>query len=108
MNWLKDNFGGNVWEQKRGTKYSIYRWRAHAERAHHFLETILPYVLIKKPQVEFAIRFNNERKKHLVNSSRSTKTGKYISMDSKEIVWRESQQKELMKLKKIYISYIKR
>jgi len=107
MNWLKDNFGGNVYSQRNGTKYSIYRWRTHAEKADKFLRCIQPYVIIKKPQVDFALDFNDERKKRTIIQGRSIKSGKYLPMTEDEIAWRLQKRDELVALKRDYVPYIK-
>ena len=106
MYWLKNNFGGNVYSQRNGTKYSIYRWRIHSEGAARFLEAVLPYVIIKKPQVEFALSFNRQRKEKLILEGRA-KSGTYKSLSKKEIEWRLAQKTQLIELKRIYVPYIK-
>jgi hypothetical protein len=107
MNWLKERFGGNVYEQRNGTKYSIYRWRIHSLKAVQFLKCILPYVVIKKKQVEFAIAYYEESKEHALVSARSSSTGRYVLLTEKEIKWRLKKKDELMKMKKEYIIYTK-
>lgn len=107
MNWLKEHFGGNVYEQRSGTKYSIYRWRIHSQKAVTFLKYILPYVLIKRKQVEFAIAYYEKSKEHALSSKRSTTTGRYVLLTEKELNWRLEKKAELIKLKKVYIPYIK-
>ncbi len=107
MYWLKEHFGGNVYSQRNGTKYSIYRWRAHAEKAEQFLLRILPYVIIKKKQVEFAIAFNQERKAKVLASGRSRSNGRYTVLTDEDIQWRLDKKAELIALKKFYIPYTK-
>lgn len=107
MNWLKNNFGGNAYCQRNGSKYYIHRWRIHAKKADHFLRCILPYVIIKKKQVEFALEFNLEREQRLSRSGRSTKTGRFLPMTDNETAWRLKKHEELRSLKKIYTPYTK-
>lgn len=103
MDWLKDNFGGNVYQQ-RNNQYYIYRWRIHSEAAEKFLIFIRPYVLIKKPQVEFAIMFNQERKERSQNKGRSSR-GTWTKLTEEELQWRINQKAELSLMKKRYSPY---
>ncbi len=106
MDWLKDNFGGNVYHQKREQKYSIYRWRIHSKKAVEFLKNIYPYVLIKKSQIDLAIKFDKERIEKLTKN-RLGKDGKFIQLSEQDMEWRVSMKEELMKIKKIYNKHTK-
>lgn len=107
MDWLKDNFGGNVYRQRNGSQYYIYRWRIHSEKAEQFLRFIYPYVLIKKPQVDLALSFNEEKKKRAKDSVRSGKTGRFTNLTDEELKWRSDKKEEMSRLKKVYASYTK-
>jgi hypothetical protein len=54
MDWIKDNFGGNVYLVKRdGTFY----WTSSNRNALKILKRIFPYLKYKKPQAQMAIEF---------------------------------------------------
>lgn len=60
LDWIKDNFGGNVYLVKRdGTFY----WSCGGGRnAEKFLRSIYPFLQYKKPQAELAFEFYSGRK----------------------------------------------
>ena len=65
--WLRFAFGGHVsprnsQSMKRNTWKPQWAWEIAARRALVFLELIYPYLRLKKPQAEIAIRF--QRAKH--------------------------------------------
>lgn len=105
MDWLKDNFGGNVYKQRNGSKYYIHRWRIHSDSADRFLRFIYPYVLIKKPQVEFALSFNKERKERIKANNRSMLNGRFTRLTEEELQWRINKKAELSEMKKQYSPY---
>lgn len=105
MNWLKSNFGGNVYQQRNNTDYFIYRWRIHSKKAAYFLETIYPYLIIKKEQVKLALEFVNEREVRHSKSRTNKKTGKFLQLSQEECNWRIEMKEKLSKLKKVYTPY---
>lgn len=60
MDWVKANFGGNLYVVKRD---GSYYWTSSNRNAYIFLKRIVPYLRYKKPQAEMAIRFFEERPK---------------------------------------------
>lgn len=60
MDWVKANFGGNLYVIKRD---GSYYWTSSNRNAYIFLKRIVPYLRYKKPQAEMAIRFFEERPK---------------------------------------------
>jgi len=106
MNWLKSNFGGNVYQQRNGTNYSIYRWRIHSRKAQQFLAMIYPYLVIKKEQAKLALEFFDERKERFESQRTDKKTGKFNVISQEELNWRIGMKEKLSKLKKIYALYI--
>lgn len=58
--WLKDNFGGTI-NQKVPPKDKnwspSWSWQTNSNKALNFLETIYPFLRIKKLEVEIAISF---------------------------------------------------
>lgn len=104
MDWLKENFGGNVYRQRNADKYYIHRWRIHSTKALDFLKFILPYSIIKKQQIGFAISFH-ETKKSRKEGKREN--GRFIKLDDEELMWRISQKEKLSLLKTEYKPYTK-
>ncbi len=54
MDWIKENFGGNVYLVKRD---GSFYWTSSNRKALEILKRILPYMKYKKPQAELAIEF---------------------------------------------------
>ena len=65
IKFLKMNFGGHLVYQKHswGNPRSkpIWSWAVDAKKAHEFLQLILPYLQIKRPQAELALGFQKRR-----------------------------------------------
>lgn len=103
MNWLQDNFGGNVQLSKRPTTY-IYRWDIRSQAAVRFLTYILPFVKIKKKQVELALEFEGAKGKYW-----ETLKGHqgFRQLSAKEIEYRIAIKERLKKMKREYILYTK-
>lgn len=62
--WLKMQYGGRVWSWaplKINWKRA-YRWELTYGKASEFLELIIPFLNLKKPQAEIAIRYQNRRR----------------------------------------------
>lgn len=56
--WLKEHFEGRINKLSRfGRSRDAWQWRANDGTAETFLQTILPFVIIKREQVEIAIAF---------------------------------------------------
>lgn len=54
--WLQYHFGGAVHPRPaKGRRKAYWLWRLYGYNAVAFLEQILPYLIIKKPQAELAI-----------------------------------------------------
>lgn len=60
MDWVKENFGGNLYVIKRD---GSYYWTASNKVAYNVLKRIEPYLRYKKPQAEMAIRFFEDKPK---------------------------------------------
>jgi len=94
INWLKDIFGGFI-----TSRYSLpssrkdcktgFVWHIATIQAKDFLESIYPYLIIKKKQADLAIRFQENKK-----SMRK----KEINFKLKEVVKRNWYQQEISKL----------
>lgn len=63
--WLDSTYGGSIsrYKPKEQKHSEIFRWTTSGRGAMKFLEFILPYLQIKKPQAEIAIKFVRYRKK---------------------------------------------
>ena len=103
MNWLQDNFGGNVVLERRKETY-IYRWDIRSQAAKRFLLQIQPFVLIKKEQIDLAIKYEEEKEKYLL-TLKGHQGFRQLSED--EISRRMKMREDLRKLKKEYKPYIK-
>lgn len=57
LDWLKDNFGGNVYLVKRDGSFF---WSASNKNAYNFLKRIISFLQYKKPQAELALKFYGE------------------------------------------------
>jgi len=94
MDWLKTNIGGYVYEVKR-TSHKNPKWKTKYEW--HFLPSrdsvnilkdVLPYLVIKKQQVEICIKF----------ISTFQELGKNCRLSPEQFNLRESLRQELKKL----------
>jgi hypothetical protein len=101
MDWFKQHFGGYVGLDKHGGYY-IYRWDIRSQKAKQFLLLILPYVLIKKAQVELALKFEQHKEQYLL--SLKGHQG-FRKLSQEEIDLRLQMKEDLSKLKKVYSPY---
>ena len=64
INWLLFQYGGCVCKRKakKDNWKDSWEWKLQTRQALRFLEIILPYLKIKKPQAELAISFGKRRK----------------------------------------------
>jgi len=67
IQFLKMQFGGYITtsSQPNPRAKPIWRWEIRARKAYKFLELILPYLQMKRPQAELAIEFQARRQKFL-------------------------------------------
>lgn len=88
---LQMHFGGEFYTcKKRKDTYRIaYRWSVYSKRALAFLEAVLPYLRIKKPQAEIAIEFQKTMRHR----------GKYC-LTEKELAVKEAQSILLKHMKR--------
>ncbi len=78
-------FGGSVHSQK-STGKRVWRWQVAARKAGAFLEAILPYMRIKRPQVEIALQF--QRTRYMRGKKRLTE-GELTSADIQRFLIRQ-------------------
>jgi len=67
INWLQFSYGGSVAKRKPckdGQKPS-WVWDISSKKAGEFLNLVLPYLQIKRPQAELALKFQNRRKSRI-------------------------------------------
>ena len=62
VHWLKQTYGGSVGYADLGTRLGknwkpVWWWTISCRKALLFIEAVLPYLRMKKPQAEIAIRF---------------------------------------------------
>lgn len=64
--WLQFNFGGGVFKKKpyKLNARDAWTWRVVTKEAATFLEAVLPYLKLKRPQAELALLFSKTRKAH--------------------------------------------
>ena len=86
LDWMKDNFGGNVYLVKRD---GTFFWALGNRQAAEFLRKILPYLQYKKPQAKAGIRYYDELPKRTTSTT-----------SIEEINRREAIRQELITLKK--------
>lgn len=64
VEWLRSSFGGNITYRQRVQKNwkPLWLWSAENKIAGEFLELIIPYLRLKKPQAELAIEFQSRKR----------------------------------------------
>ena len=64
IQWLKFGFGGYAYcrQSKANNTEPIWEWIITANKALEFLKLIYPYLHLKKPQAEIAIKFQGSRR----------------------------------------------
>lgn len=95
LDWVKENFGGNVYNVKRDNSFT---WAISDFKAYEFVKTISPFLRYKKPQADLAIKFYEER---IMNSRKETKH-LHSSLTSEELNLRETMFNEMKALKKVF------
>jgi len=64
IHWLYFNFGGSIHLQaKLDNRKPLWHWYLSSRKAQAFIELILPYLRLKRPQAEVAVQFS-KRKHH--------------------------------------------
>lgn len=86
LDWIKENFGGNVYLVKRD---GTFFWTITHQNAIRFLKEIYPHLRYKKPQAKVAIEFYERMPKRTRVTSKE------------EINRRERARQDLIALKKI-------
>jgi hypothetical protein len=63
IKWLQFSFGGSVRiHEGTGNQKRRWDWDISTRQAKYFLELVLPYLRMKRPQAELALKFQNRRK----------------------------------------------
>ena len=65
MGFLKENYQGNISEQKTLSGGIKYNWQLNAEKSSLFLQDIEPYLIIKKRQAQLVILWQKQRPKRI-------------------------------------------
>jgi hypothetical protein len=91
LGWIRDNFGGNVYDVKRDGSFV---WAISDSKAYEFIKLITPYLKYKKPQAELAISFQEDR----MNIKRNRKVG----LTENELHLREEMFLKMKSLKKVF------
>ncbi len=88
INWVFFNFGGTIYKPKKKQSFykQIYVWQISSAKALGFLKLILPYLKIKKPQAELAIKFQEKKSnnfglhRHLSDEQMAVEEAEHILM----------------------------
>ncbi len=77
--WLKTAFGGSIYHTKRPAQQhkDYYTWRLFGNNACEILKLVQPYMLLKKAQVDLAIRFQETM--HSKNTYNEPCTPEYVA-----------------------------
>lgn len=61
---LRELFGGNICQQRKASEKgrATWCWRVHCENAICILETLLPFLIVKRDQASLAISFRQLRR----------------------------------------------
>lgn len=64
IQWLKVQLGGSISckSDKRKNRKAVWQWQLTDRKASGFLELVLPYLQIKRPQAELALKFQKARR----------------------------------------------
>ncbi|MFA5037987.1 MAG: hypothetical protein WC479_12520 [Candidatus Izemoplasmatales bacterium] len=101
--WLCDSFGGSILARKgKPPRRNITQWQIANKQASAFLQTVLPYLRIKKPQAEIAIEFQSKR---LQTCGGIGKRGRPYKTDGEQAI-EESQFIMMQNLKKQEGTYV--
>ena len=92
LDWMKNNFGGNVYLIKRDGSFS---WALSDNQAYKFIKLINPFLKYKKPQADLAIKFQEERM--------MVKRNRTLGLSTEELEKREFMFNEMKLLKKTII-----
>lgn len=65
---FKMAFGGSIWEYANSANTQQYSWQLACKKALPFLEILLPYLRLKRPQAEIAVAFQGAKKPRNVNN----------------------------------------
>ena len=103
MNWLEDNFGGYVQKSVRPDNNWVYHWDIRSKAAETFIQGIMPYVKIKKAQLELALKFQEMKSNHKLASK--GKQG-FSILTEQELSERLILKDKIKSLKKQYTLYI--
>lgn len=89
LDWIKENFGGNVYKKRDQT------WIVTNFKAYEFIKLIEPYLKYKNPQAKLAIKFYEER---ILGAKRQHAS---IPHSKEEIAMREEMLKQMQILKRL-------
>lgn len=95
MDWLYGNFGGCVVKKNKGKNtFSpdtwIYEWRADNKTAYEFCKQVYQFSIVKKRQLELAVRFGQR----IVQSKR------FVRLSDNELKIREQMFNQMKSLKR--------
>lgn len=85
IHWLYFNFGGSIYlqEHRANNRKPLWFWYLASRKAQKFIELILPYLQLKRPQAELALEFT--KRKHYrgkTDKERAIEEAEHILMRS--------------------------
>lgn len=97
IQWLKFMFGGTACLNRSATKHqrNYWQWSIAAKKALGFLKIVYPFLRLKKPQADIAIKFQ-EAKSHRI----SGRIGRGIHLTDGELAVEEAQRILMVNLHK--------
>ena len=80
VRWIHLNFGGLLYKNRIPAAHykQVYQWSVSSNKAKFVLESLLPYLKIKKPQAEIALQFQSQK---IVNSGGKIKPTEAIALE---------------------------
>jgi len=101
LNYNKDRTGlGNIY--KDSPKRQNYKWCVSCSRAMEFLKVIKPYLKIKAPQAELAIKLQEMIGQRNIKLDNNPRLGKVVYLTEKELQERDKIRTEIMRLNHSY------
>lgn len=93
MRWIYETFGGSLLTEKgakaRNSKWSkAWRWKTNSRQARVFLESVFPYLKVKRNQVRIALRFQRHVEAYNWRRYRKQHSGGLKPLPSRVLVYR--------------------
>lgn len=96
-NLFQFTFGGSLRKRKQNTDkrwHDYYRWQISSRQALSFLKVITPYLRLKKPQAELAIKFQERLSANHLHHGRRPLTNKELVLREADAILMKSLKKQ--------------